>query len=344
MIPHSRPMVGREEERAVVRVLRSGQLGGGAEVERFEAELARRVGAASATATHTGTAALHLTLLAMGLGRGSRVLLPSYVCMAVLNAVRYVGARPVLVDVDPETCNIDPADAKRRARGASAVIVPHMFGLPAPLDAIARLRIPIIEDCAMSIGARRKGRPVGSFGQASVFSFYATKMLASGHGGAVATSRARLARRIRDLVNYDNRNDDRVRHNYRMSAVAAALARVQLRRAGEFVKARRRIAEFYYARLGALSIALPPGENHVFYRFVLRAGRRLERRLGRRGIEAKRPVYRPLHLYRSERSGNYPGAEELHRTAVSIPIYPALTRDARRRVAEAVREAADALA
>ena len=133
VIPHSKPTIGREEERAVVRVLRSGQLGGGAEVERLEREIARFAGTRHATATQTGTAALHLALLGLGIGPRKRVLLPSYVCAAVLHAVRYTGARPVLVDVDPATANLDPADARRKARGAAAIIVPHMFGLPAPL-------------------------------------------------------------------------------------------------------------------------------------------------------------------------------------------------------------------
>ena len=336
MIPHSKPTIGREEERAVVRVLRSGQLGGGAEVERLEREIARFAGTRHATATQTGTAALHLALLGLGIGPRKRVLLPSYVCAAVLHAVRYTGARPVLVDVDPATANLDPADARRKARGAAAIIVPHMFGLPAPLGELRRLRIPIVEDCAMAVGAKWRGRRCGGVGDVAVFSFYATKMLTAGHGGAVVTSRAAVAREIRDLVDYDNRDRDRVRYNYRISAVAAALARVQLRRAGEFIKVRRQIADFYYSRLRQSPVVLPPKEGHVFYRFVVRGGRRLARHLRDRGIEAKRPVYRPLHLYQRFRSGSFPGAEELHREAVSIPIYPSLRSTDRARVAAAV--------
>lgn len=329
-------------------------------MDRFERDLGRKIGVGHVTATHTGTAALHLALLALEMRRGARVLLPTYVCAAVLHAIRYVGAKPVLVDVDPDTANIDPADAKRKARGAAAIVVPHMFGLPAPVDDLLALGVPVIEDCAMAVGATYRNRPVGSYGRLSVFSFYATKMLATGHGGAVATADRSLAARIRDLVEYDNRDEDRVRHNYRMSALAAALGRAQLRRTAEFVKARRAIADFYYARLDGLPVRLPPSgrqayanlpmrsgpprAGHVYYRFVVRAGSRLAGHLRSRGIEAKRPVYRPLHMYGSARSGAFPGAEELHRSAVSLPIYPSLSRTNQRRIASAVAASASVLA
>jgi len=332
VIAHSRPTLDAAEERAAVRVLRSGMLGGGPEVASFEREFERFVGRGRAVAVHTGSAALHLALLGLGVGPGDRVILPTYTCAAVLNAVHYTGAEPVLADVDPATCNLDPDDVKRRLRaGTKAIIAPHMMGRPAPIKQLRALGVPVVEDCAMALGAG-----VGREGEVSVYSFYATKMMATGHGGAVVARDKSIVRRIADLVDYDGREDYKVRHNYRMSALAAALGRVQLAKVADFVKRRRRIADYYY---GTLELGeLPPG--HVFYRLVLRTGpvERFVRFMASRGIDCKRPVYRPLHRYLAPASGEYPGAEELHRHWASIPIYPSLRRDEMERVALAVRE------
>lgn len=332
LIAHSRPTLGPEEERAAVRVIRSGMLGGGDEVARFERELEKAVGRGRATAVHTGSAALHLALLGLGVGGGDRVVLPTYTCAAVLNAVHYTGAEPVLADVLPETCNLDPDDVKRRLRaGTKAIIAPHMMGRPAPIRELRALGVPVVEDCAMALGAE-----VGREGELAVYSFYATKMMATGHGGAVLARDRSIVRRIADLVDYDNREDYKVRHNYRMSALAAALGRAQLAKVADFVKRRRRIADYYY---GTLELGEPP-PGHVFYRFVLRTGpvERFVRVMASRGIDCKRPVYRPLHRYLGASSGEYPGAEELHRNWCSIPLYPSLRREEMERVALAVRD------
>jgi perosamine synthetase len=330
-IPHSRPTLGPAEERALLRVLRGGQLGGGEEVERFERAARAFLGGGTATAVQTGSAALHLALLALGVGPGHRVILPTYTCAAVLNAVHYVGAEPVLADVLPETANLDPADVRRRLRPRTrALIVPHMFGRAAPVGELRRLGVPVVEDCAMALGGR-----TGRSGAVSVFSFYATKMMATGHGGLVLARDRRAAARVRDLVAYDNREDYRVRYNYRMSGLVAALARAQLARVPEFVKRRRRIADYYYRTLG---LGRPP-RDHVFYRFVLRVGavERFVRFMASRGVECKRPVFRPLHRYGAG-AGGFPGAEELHRAYASIPLYPSLRPGEMARVAAAVRE------
>src|SRR6185295_1890467 len=271
-------------------------------------------------AVHTGSAALHLALLGLGVGSGDRVVLPTYTCAAVLNAVHYVGAEPI------------PDDVRGRLRaGTKAVIAPHMMGRPAPIRELKALGVPIVEDCAMALGGK-----VGAQGEVSVFSFYATKMMATGHGGAVLARDKAVVARIADLVEYDNRDDYKVRHNYRMSALAAAIGRAQLAKLPEFVKRRRKIADYYY---GTLELGEPP-PGHVFYRCVLRTGpvERFVRFMASRGIDCKRPVYRPLHRYLGAPSGEFPGAEELHRHWASIPLYPSLTRREMERVALAVRE------
>ena len=318
LIPHSRPCLGAGEERAAVRALRGGMIGGGGELARFERAMERFLGGGRATAVQTGSAALHLALLSLGVRPGDRVVLPSYCCAAVLNAVRSCGAEPLLADADPLTANHDPLDVQRRLRARTrAVVVPHLFGRPAPVREIRRLGVPVVEDCAMSLGGEG-----GLLGDVSVFSFYATKMMATGQGGMVVTRDRGRASLVRDLVEYDNRDDYRVRYNYRMSGLVAAVGREQLRRVPEFVKRRRRIAEYYYGTLGLG--ALPAG--HVFYRFAVRVRDvgRFVRFMAARGVECKRPVYRPLHRYFARAPGEFPGAEELDRSVVSAPIYPAL--------------------
>ncbi len=207
-----------------------------------------------------------------------------------------------------------------------------LFNLASDLAEIRRLGVPVVEDCAMAVGGEG-----GLLGDVSVFSFYATKMMATGHGGMVVARGRRAAARVRDLVGYDNRDDYRVRYNYRMSGLAAAVGRAQLARVPDFVKRRREIADYYYRTLGLG----PPPPGHVFYRFVLRVGpvAPFVRFMAARGVECKRPVYRPLHLYFPRAPGEFPGAEDLHRSWASIPIYPSLRPPEMGRVARAARAA-----
>jgi perosamine synthetase len=193
------------------------------------------------------------------------------------------------------------------------------------------LGVPIVEDCAMALGGG-----TGLATEISTFSFYATKMMATGHGGAIVSRDRRIAARVRDLTGYDQREDYRVRHNARMSGLVAAVGRAQLAKLPEFLKRRREIAEYYYETLG---LGEPPA-GHVFYRFVLKTGpvERFVRALASRGVEAKRPVFRPLHRYFAVDRGEYPGAEELHRSWASVPLYPALRDAEARRVGRALLE------
>ena len=336
-IPHSRPLIGTAERRAVSRVLASGLLAEGQEVAGFEREMARKLRRRHAAAVSSGTAALHLALTALGVGSGDRVALPSYVCAALLHAVELVGAEPLLIDIDPSTFNLDPDDLSKRLRSRTkAVIVPHMFGLPASITEIAACGVPIIEDCALALGARYRRKPVGSFGVLSVVSFYATKMIATGEGGMILGNRAGLLQDILDRRSYDGRSEHRLRFNYKMTDLQAALGRAQLRRLTDFVRRRRRLATLYIKKLQGGPWDLPPlDRDHCFYRFVARPRRGTERllvELERHGIEARRPVFRPLHRYLGLQG--FPGADEAYRRAVSIPLYPALSSVEAERVAK----------
>lgn len=344
-IAHSRPTLGEEDAREVARVVRSGALVQGACVERFERRMAAFVGARGGVAVSSGTMALELALLALGVGRGDEVILPSYVCAAPWLAVRRVGATPRLVDIEPDTYSIDPVRVgKALTRRTRAVIVPHLFGLPADLTRLQALEVPLIEDCAQTLGATERGRRVGSVGDAAVCSFYATKLLCTGEGGMLLSRRAAVLERGRVLREYDEEPllvPDAF--NRKMTDLQAALGLSQLRRLRWFLRRRRAIAAAYRLALARADVGLPAvprGRTHCYYRFVIRLKPRLlERtiaRLERRGVHCRRPVFRPLHQYL--RLKGYPESEEAYRTALSVPIYPSMSDRAVARVVAALRE------
>ncbi len=287
-IPHSRPSLGAEEAAAAAAVVASGQLAEGPEVAAFEREAAALLGGGHAVCVSSGTAALYLALAALGAGPGDEVVVPSFVCSALLHAVAAAGARPVPADIDPESLNIDPADARARLSARTkAIIVPHMFGLPADLDRLAGLGVPIIEDCAQAIGAAHRGR----------------------------------------LKSYDKKTDHRRRFNFKMTDIQAAIGRVQLRKLPEFIRRRREIAADYRASLAGTALRLPPdAPGRIYFRFVLDglADPGSFRRLAHeRGIGCEPPVHIPLH--RILGVDGFPRSEHAWRSTISLPIYPSLS-------------------
>jgi perosamine synthetase len=328
MIPHSRPTFDQDEVDAVARVLQSGQVAQGEEVRHFERTLASLIGIGEAVAVSSGTAALHLALLALEVGEGDEVIIPSYVCPALLNAIRYVRAVPVLSDINAETFNIAVRDIQRRMTGRTkAVIVPHMFGLPADIREIVALGIPVIEDCAQSLGSSYRGTPTGGFGVLSVFSFYATKVICTGEGGMVAANDLQLINKIKDIRDYDEKEDGRLRYNYKLTDLQAALGAVQLRKLPALLGRRRAITRQYDEFLRGYPVSLPvrpQDREQIHYRYVIRT-ERLQELLGagdEAGIAYRRPVFKPLHHYLG--LTGYPETDAAFRCAVSLPLYPAL--------------------
>ncbi|HLA28924.1 MAG TPA: DegT/DnrJ/EryC1/StrS family aminotransferase [Syntrophales bacterium] len=329
IIPHSRPTIDQEEVKAVTAVLQSGQLAQGEQVLNFEKALTSLIGVGGAVAVSSGTAALHLALLAMEIGENDEVVIPSFVCPALLNAIRYVRAVPVLADIDRESLNMDVRDLRRRRTGKTkAVIVPHMFGLPADIREIVDLGIPVIEDCAHSLGSRYEGAPTGSFGVLSVFSFFATKVICTGEGGMIAANDLQLLEKIRDLRDYDEKDDGRLRYNYKLTDLQAALGLAQLRKLPALIGRRRVIAGQYDEALREYSLSVPvclPNREHIYYRYVIRT-ERLAGLLGAggdAGISYRRPVFKPLHHYLG--MAGYPETDAAFLRTVSLPIYPSLS-------------------
>jgi perosamine synthetase len=342
LIPHARPTVTEADAERVARAVRSGQLAQGPEVAAFERELADRLGVEAVAVVSSGSAALELGLRALGVGAGDEVIIPTYVCAALHHAVTRCGARPVLADADPPTLSINVDDVKRRLGPRTrALIVPHAFGLAVDLEPLRALGVPVVEDCAQTLGVRIEGRPVGSLGRLAVCSFYATKLLTTGEGGAVAGPAALVAR-VRDTRDYDERDDLAPRFNYKLTDLQAALGRGQLARLDQFIARRRVLAARYRGRLAGVAAGLPgdAGGRHVYHRFVVTVDRPLGpliAALEARGVGARRPVYRPLH--RALGLDGYPEAERLWARALSLPCYPTLTDAEADTVATALAEA-----
>lgn len=328
MIEQSRPFLEKADFDYINECIRSFQIAQGRFVKELQNEFCKKFGIRYACASSSGTTALHLALRALNITEGDEVIIPSYTCTSLLDVVNYVNAIPTIVDIDPETFNITCNTIKKKiSKRTKAIIVTHTFGFPADIDEILKLGVPVIEDCAHSIGSTYKGRPIGLKGIVSIFSMYATKMLAAGEGGMVCTNDKRIAETLEDLNNPNMRNVYRVRYNYKMSDLTAGLALNQLRKLDFFVKYRRFIAEQYKKHLSLLPVKFQrilPETNPNYYRFIVcsHKANELINFTQAEGVLCDRPIYKPLHHYTADTE--FPETDYLWKNAVSIPIYPAL--------------------
>ncbi len=332
MIPHSRPSIARKDMAALSAVLSSGQISASAQARSLESAFSRAFCFGSSVAVSSGTAALHLALLALKIKAGDEVIIPTHVCTALLNAVRYTGAKEVLSDVR-EDGNIDPCCVKKlMTRRTKAVIVPHMWGSPADMKTLVKYGVPVIEDSAQSVGSSINGQLAGTFGAFSIFSFYATKMITCGEGGLVGAKDKKLMERVRDLSDYDHKKTYEMRFNYKMTDIQAAFALSQFTRLGEFAKARRQIAARYAVYIPSL-LPLTEKAEPVFYRYVVRTKKNVERIISNakaQGVCIEKPLFKPAHQYLAKKG--FPVSEMLMRTCISLPIYPSLTAVEEKRV------------
>ncbi len=361
MIPIARPWFGPEEEVEVLAAIRERWVGQGPRVERFEQELARICGTRHAVAVSSGTAALHLGMLALGVGPGDSVLVPSYTFVATAHTVKMTGARPVLVDCDPHTFDVDPAALAKALdeHHPKAVILVHQFGLPCPMDEVVPMirdhGALVVEDAACAIGALYNGRPVGGLGEVGCLSFHPRKTVTTGEGGAILLQDQGLDGLVRSLRSHgidpgattggDLPDVARLGFNLRMSDLQAALGIAQLGRLDEMLERRAAVASAYAERLDGLPWLrlprVPDGVVHGWQSYVvsvtgmgLEAGHvfreELRSRLQRAGV-ATRPGATAVHTlgYYAREQGlspeDLPGALEADRLAFAIPLYPEMT-------------------
>lgn len=288
-IPLARPSFDEREVEAVRRVLASGWVVQGAEVEAFEKAIAAMHQAKHCIVVSSGTAALHICYLALGIGPGDAVFIPSFAWPSAANMAMMVGARPVFVDVLPDTYNIDPADLQIKIQecieqqwAKPRVVLPvHEFGLAAEMEAIVKIaeefNIEIIEDAACALGATYKGKPVGMFGKMGIFSFHPRKAVTTGEGGAIVTNDDNLAEKCRMWRNHGQVSQNQKRDfqvaglNYRMTEIQAAIGRVQLEKFPEILKMRRKIASHYLTNLSECPGITVPVDNaeHTWQTFMI---------------------------------------------------------------------------
>jgi perosamine synthetase len=344
------PVIGETEKRYVNDCLDSGWISSiGDYLVRFEEGFARFCGVKHAIATNNGTTAIHVALVALGIGPGDEVILPTLTYIATANAVRYCGATPVFIDCDEETLNIDvQAIESKMTTRTRAIIAVHLYGHPVDMDPILELadknNLYVVEDAAEAHGAKYKGRVVGSMGTCATFSFYGNKILTTGEGGMVTTNDDVLAEKLR-LYRGQGMDPNRrywhpvIGYNYRMTNIAAAIGCAQLERIDKALANRKQLAFWYSSRLAQIpGLVLPVQKNyaeHVYWMYtVLLPERSADNRdlvckiLDSRGIET-RPIFFPMHVLPpyEEDWTRYPKATECAARGINLPTHELLTED-----------------
>lgn len=370
-IPLSAPDITDSEIEAVVGVLKGSRLSLGPTLKEFESALAKYAGCAHAVAVNSGTSALHLSLLALGIGEGDEVIVPSFTFIAAANVIRHVRATPVFVDIEHLTLNLDPARVEAAITSRTrAIMVVHTFGIPANMDALVALaqkhNLRIIEDACEAIGAEYKGAKVGTIGDAGAFAFYPNKQITTGEGGVLVTNNSELAATARALRNQGRRETDdwfehsEVGYNYRISEINCALGIEQLKRIEAILKRREWVAECYRSALGVRTdLILPLSEitdsRISWFVYVIRLSAEYSRtdrdfvmrQLSAAGIASGR-YFAPIHLQPAYQdfvhaSARLPVTEHEAPRCIALPFFNRITEPEIDRVCAALVTALDSL-
>ena len=343
MIPISKPFIGDAEKTAVMEVLDSGMLAQGPRTARLEARFAQLCGVKHAIATTSGTTALHVALLAHGIGPGDEVITTPFTFIASANSILFTGARPVFVDIDADTFNLDAALVERAITPRTRALLPvHLYGYPCDMDALqalaARHHLAIIEDACQAVGATFHGRAVGSFGT-GCFSLYATKNVMSGEGGMITTDDDQVAEQCRLIRNHGMKvryYHDQLGYNFRLSDLHAAIGLVQIDRLAGFTEKRRANAAYLTARLeSVLTPKVKEGYGHVWHQYTVRLDGGHDRdaavkQLNDAGVGTG--IFYPVPAHQQgfiqDQLGRVvlPVAERLAKEVFSLPVHPQLSQ------------------
>ena len=344
MIPISKPFIGEAEKQAVLEVLDSGMLVQGPRTAKLEEKFAAVCGTKHAVATSCGTTALHVALLAHQIGPGDEVITTPFTFMASVNSILYVGARPVFVDIEEGTFNINPALIEAAITPRTKAILPvHLYGYPCDMDAIMGIAekhgLAVVEDACQAIGAKYHEKTVGSFGT-GCFSLYATKNIMSGEGGMITTNDDALAQRCRMIRNHGMQRryyHDMLGYNFRLSDLHAAIGLAQIERLAQFTSARR--ANASYLNENITSVITPEvraGYEHVWHQYTVRIDGKRDRdaavkKLNEAGVGTG--IFYPIPAYKqsymvSDGYGNIqlPVTERLVNEVISLPVHPQLSQ------------------
>ena len=338
-IPIAKPQINWREQLAVMRVLKSGSLAQGPEVKLFEGEFSKIVGDRECVAVNSGTSALHVSLLALGIGSGDEVILPSFTFAATANVIALVGATPVFVDIDPKTFCID-ADLIQSAisKKTKAIIVVHLYGLAADMTKILEIAkinsLLVVEDAAQAHLASIDNKNVGTFGDAAAFSFYPTKNMTSGEGGMVVLKNskdARICRLLRNQGMESKYQNEVIGFNLRMTDIHAAIGRCQLRKLSEATEKRIKNAQYLSQRLNSEFIPyVPTGFKHVFHQYTVRIkDSRNDFSVALQNLGIGNSVYYPTQVHKLP-SFNLDlilrETELATNEVLSLPVHPSLTK------------------
>lgn len=340
-IPLARPYIDEHDKQAVINVLDSRQISLGPTQIQFERVFKSFVKTQYACAVSNGTTGLHLAVRALGLQKGDEVITTSFSFIASTNCLLYEGIKPVFVDIEKDTYNIDPKKIEKAiTKKTKAILVVHIFGQPATMDAILKIarkyKLRIIEDACESLGAQYNSKPVGSFGDVSVFAFYANKIITTGEGGMIVTNNKKVyeycasARNQGRSLTNEWLHHIRLGYNYRMSDMQAALGISQLKKIRFFIEQRRKIALWYNRHLSSISsLTLPQiGKNrsHVWFLYTIRAPQEkrdyLIKQLGKYGVQSK-AYFPPIHEQPYIQTKKYflPETIAVSATTIALPMY-----------------------
>ena len=347
MINIASPLVGHDEIEAITKVLCSRVLAQGTETEKFEQAFASYIGTKYAIATNSGTAALHVALLASGIGEGDEVITSPFSFISTANAILFCGAKPIFVDIDENTFNINPNLIREKITPRTKAILPvHLYGQPCDMKEIINIcdehNLILLEDACQAHGAEYAGKKVGSFG-IGCFSFYPTKNMTTGEGGMITTDNENIAEKARMLRSHGESEryvHEILGYNYRMTDMAAALGICQLEKLDEFNRRRINNAEFLSGGVACIEGLIPPfvapSVRHVFHQFTVRVGKKfilsrdeLQHRLSEHGVASA--IYYPLPIYRQplyQKLGyddNLPVSEKAAQEVLSLPVRPDLS-------------------
>jgi len=343
MIRIAQPVMGEEEKKAVLEVLDSGIIAQGPRVKAFEDAFANMCGVKSAIAASSGTTALHLALLAHGIGKGDEVITSAFTFIASANTVLFTGAKPVFVDIDPRTFNLNPDLIEAAITPRTKAIMPvHLFGLMCDMKAIMEIaqkhNLIVIEDACQSHGASYSGKKAGSFGTGA-FSLYPTKNITSGEGGMITTDDSQIDEKCRVLRNHGMRRryyHDELGFNFRMTDIHAAIGLAQMTKLDSFNQKRKSNAAFYDANLkGVITPYVPKKYSHVYHQYTLRIpdGKRDALRKYLADHEIGSEVYYPVPIHKQDfyvKEYGYqvslPETEKAALEVLSIPVHPYLSQ------------------
>lgn len=348
MISHNKPTLGEEEIREVEEVIKSHWLVQGPKTKEFENILCKYIGLPEGrgVALSSGTAALYVALKVLGVGKGDEVIIPAYVCSSLLNAVYMAQTQPVVVDIGEKDFNISLPEIKAKINNRTkAVIAPHMFGVPADITLMREeLEIPIIEDCATAVGSQIDEKYIGTFTDIGIFSFYASKVIATGQGGMIVSNNPDYVEKARDFIDFDLGKGEKrgerpfyPRFNFEITDIQSALGIAQLNKINMFLENRKKIATAYQKVCNEKGWDYQkPSKDNFFpnnYRFVVRANEKiistLQEHLKNNDIDSIIPIenWELLHNFLGLDKKDFKIAEMVSKQTLSLPIYPDLIKD-----------------